>query len=227
LCLILSSVTNSKEIILLAIKFRIGGTLRYLSHAQMLQMFQRACIRAGINLCFSEGMNPRPKMSLPLPRPVSVESDDELLTIRVHTSEGICDTVKESLSRQLPEGCELISVDAAADLKPFQPIAMTYVFPVRREYLDNRLKSVVEQLSRSESLTIRKDTSKDGLKDKKIVDIRPFLKSIEINKTDIIAACAITPAGSVNPRQLLELLELDAHKLGGAIKRTDVQWQDV
>jgi radical SAM-linked protein len=172
-------------------------------------------------------MNPRPRLSLPLPRPVSVESDDELLTIRVHTGIGICDSVKNSLSQQLPVGCELLSVDIAGHAKPVQPISMTYVFPVRQEYLDSRLISAVEQLSRSESLNIRKETSKDVLKDKKIVDIRPFLKSIEINKTDIIAVCVMTQAGSINPRQIMELLELDTVKLGGAIRRTDVRWQDV
>jgi hypothetical protein len=72
----------------LVVKFKIGGSLRFLSHAETLRVLQRACVRAGINLQYSRGFNPRPKMSLPLPRPVGVESDDELLTLRAYKSTG-------------------------------------------------------------------------------------------------------------------------------------------
>ena len=76
-------IVASNETILLVMKFRIGRSLRFLSHAETLSLFQRACVRAGIDLCYSQGFNPRPKLSLPLPRPVGVESDDELLAVRV------------------------------------------------------------------------------------------------------------------------------------------------
>ena len=74
------------DISLLVIKFKIGGNLRFLSHAQTLMVFRRACIRAGIKIQYSQGFNPRPRLSLPLPRPVGVASDDELLCLRVRKS---------------------------------------------------------------------------------------------------------------------------------------------
>ena len=96
---------------LLVIKFRIGGLLRYLSHAETLRLFERACVRAGINLQYSQGFNPHPRLSLPLPRPVGVDSDDELLTLKVHWelnpgAEQLKEqSIKDALSAQLPEGC--------------------------------------------------------------------------------------------------------------------------
>ena len=38
-------------------------------------------IRAGIEVRYSEGFNPRIKMSLPFPRSVGIEADDELLCV--------------------------------------------------------------------------------------------------------------------------------------------------
>jgi radical SAM-linked protein len=75
-------VSNTVSVL---IKFKIEGSLRYLSHAETLRLFQRACARAGVNLQYSQGFNPRPKLSLALPRSVGVESDDEMLILRVQT----------------------------------------------------------------------------------------------------------------------------------------------
>ncbi len=208
-------IGTSDDTILLAIKYRIGGSLRYLSHAQMLRLFQRACVRAGINLQYSQGMNPHPKMSLPLPKTVAVESDDELLTIRTHIGDEIhnnqyleqsctiCNTIKDSLSKQLPGGCELISVNIAGPTQSFQPSSATYIISVRRECIDQRLRTAIEQLSASESLVVRREAFNQGSTNQKwdtgikIVDVRPFLRSIELNGTDIIAVCEITSAGAI------------------------------
>jgi radical SAM-linked protein len=219
---------------LLTVKFRIRGTLIYLSHAQMLRLFQRACARADINLQFSQGMNPHPKMSLPLPRPVAVESDNELLTMRIHTGDDagdsrmLCDTIKIELSRQLPAGCELISVDFAEPGQSFIPILATYIIPLRQDCLDERLRLAIDNLLASESVVVRREhrstDNKNGTS-YKIVDVRPFLRSLELNGTDIIAVCEITQSGAINPREIMELLGIEAHALATPIKRTNVQWQ--
>ena len=63
----------------LVVKFRISGSLSYLSHRETMTMFDRALVRAQVKLKYSEGFNPRPKLSLPLPRSVGIASDAELL----------------------------------------------------------------------------------------------------------------------------------------------------
>jgi len=230
---------------LLVIKFKIGGSLRFLSHAQMLRVFQRACVRAGISVQYSQGFNPRPKLSLPLPRPVGVESDDELLCLRVHKStsaqvhKGISSqehksiSVQEhkSISAQLPEGCELLSISAAKANTSFQPCSATYVFAVRKDYLNDRLRATIKRLLASESINVRRriDAKNSKLKTQnsklKNVDVRGFLKSIELNDRGIIVECEISPAGSIRVEEILNLLELDAEKLAGPIRRTNVQWR--
>ncbi|MHC4625895.1 MAG: DUF2344 domain-containing protein, partial [Planctomycetota bacterium] len=43
------------------IKFRVRDTLRFLSHAETLRVFQRACVRGHIKILYSQGFNPRPR----------------------------------------------------------------------------------------------------------------------------------------------------------------------
>ncbi|MHC4541611.1 MAG: TIGR03936 family radical SAM-associated protein [Planctomycetota bacterium] len=220
---------------LLAIRFKVEGSLMFLSHAETLKVFQRACVRARIRVRYSEGFNPRPKLSLPLPRPVGVESDDELLCVRLERDPAAGDApgeteadwesrIKDALDAQLPEGCELLSVSQARVGASFQPRSATYVVPVQPEYFNDELRATVERVLASESLPLRRPIDKNGLKFKN-VDVRGFLKSIKTADGRIIAECEIRPDGSVRVDELLKLLGLDERMLASPVRRTNVQWQ--
>jgi radical SAM-linked protein len=215
----------SKETILLVIKFKIGGSLRFLSHAETLKLFQRACVRAGINMQYSRGFNPRQKLSLPLPRTVAVASDGDLLCLKINEStSNLCATVKSKLSAQLPKGCELLSVERFQPNVSFQPTSATYILPVRTEYINAKVKAGVERVLASESLILRRRMDAKNSKFKN-VDVRPFLKSIEIGDNTIVVECKISSAGTVRVDEILKLLELDAEILTAPIRRTNVKWQ--
>ncbi len=230
-------IALSNETILLVIKFMIEGNLRFLSHAQMLRLFQRACVRAGIEIQYSQGFNPRPRLSLPLPRPVGIASDDELLCLRVRKSTSaqehkcISEQVHKSISAQVPEGCELLSVNVAKAGASFQPCSATYVLAVRKEYLNEELKATIKRLLASESLILERQIGKKKSRIEnqesriKNIDVRGFLKSIELDGNSIIVECKISSAGSIRVEEILKLLELDVEKLASPIKRTGVQWQ--
>lgn len=224
------NITPPNETILLAVKFKIGGSLRFLSHAEMLRVFQRACARANLRVCYSEGFNPRPKLSLPLPRPVGVEADDELLCLRVEHdpapafSEADALRINADLAAQLPEGCELLSVKIAGVGTSFQARSATYILPVSSKDLDERLQTTVERLLASEGLPIRRRMDAKGLRVKN-VDVRGFLTSIKLDNRDIMVECRISPAGSMRVDEILGLLELDEGKLSGPVRRTNVQWR--
>jgi len=219
-------IVASDETILLVIKFKITGNLRFLSHAEMLSLFQRACARAGISLRYSQGFNPRPRLSLPLPRTVGVASDDDLLCIKVRTSTKCPDLeqFKTRLSAQLPAGCQLLTVDLAQPKTSFQPCAAAYVLQVRPELISRKLKSTAKRLLASKSLNIhRRIDARGNLRD---VDVRPFVKSIEFDDKNIAVECKISSDGSIRVEEILKLLELDVRNLATPIRRTSVQWQE-
>jgi len=220
----------SNETILLVMKFKIGGSLRFLSHAETVKLFQRACVRAGINMRYSQGFNPRPRLSLPLPRTVAVASDDDLVCLRVNRDPNgpqVADyesRIKDRLSGQLPKDCVLLSVEAAEANVSYQPDSATYIFSVPPEYINEKLKAVIERLIASESLNLQRRGDAKNLKFKN-VDVRPFLKSIETGDKAIVVECKISSAGTVRVDEILKLLELDAEMLTAPVRRTNVQWQ--
>ena len=204
--------------------------MRFLSHAETVKVFQRACVRAGIEVQYSRGFNPRPKLSIPLPKSVGVESDDDLMCLRVNRDPNerrVMDyesRIKARLSEQLPEGCELLSVSVANAKTSFQPSLATYVLPVRREYLNEKLKATIKRLLASESLNLQRRIDVKNSKFKN-VDVRRFLKSIELDNKGIVVECKISSSGSIRVEEILKLLELDADELAAPIRRISVQWQ--
>ena len=219
----------SKETILLVIKFKIGGSLRFLSHAETLKLFQRACVRAGIDMQYSQGFNPRPKLSLPLPRTVGVASDDDILCLRASrdlNGQRVTEyesRIRAGLAGQLPGGCELLSVEVAKENTSYQPTSATYILPLRPEYINGEQKSRIERLLERDSCNLQRriDAKKERFKN---VDVRPFLKSIEMVDSEIVVECKISPEGTIRVDEILELLELDTEDLTGPIKRTNVKW---
>ncbi len=206
------------------IRFKISGNLRFLSHAETVKVFQRACARAGIKIRHSQGFNPRPKLSLPLPRSVGVESDDDLLCLRVEDSASSFDgeQFKAGLCEQLPEDCELLSVKVAEAKASFQPSCATYILVVQEGYANEKLKTRIENLLASDSFNVQRRINARG--DTRSVDVRAFLKSIELDDRNIAVECKISSAGSIRVDEILKLLERDVENLAAPVRRTSVEW---
>jgi radical SAM-linked protein len=214
---------------LVLLKFRIWGNLRFLSHAETMKVFQRACARAGVDVAHTEGFNPRPRLSLPLPRSVGVESDEELLAFVVRCDDGedaavdLEGRVRRRLSEQLPEGCEILSCTAVRGARAPLPRSAVYLLAVRPEYLGEQLRNRIKDLLASETLVLRRrvDEKASRFKD---VDVRSFLKSIELKNGCVSVECEISSCGSIRVEEILDILSLDVAQLARPIKRTSVQW---
>lgn len=63
--------------------FSKTGDARFLSHHDLLRLFERACRRAGLPVRRTEGFNPRPRLFFPSPCPTGVEGLGEILEIEL------------------------------------------------------------------------------------------------------------------------------------------------
>ena len=59
--------------------FEKTGMAAYISHLDLMRLFQRSFKRAGFSLTHTKGFNPRPSVSIALPMSLGVESCCELL----------------------------------------------------------------------------------------------------------------------------------------------------
>jgi radical SAM-linked protein len=83
---------------------------RHLSHLELLRLLIRAFKRAGLNLIYSKGFHPLPKLSFASALPVGTESIHETVDFELHETMPIS-SVKEEISRQLPSGIRVIGVE--------------------------------------------------------------------------------------------------------------------
>ena len=93
----------------LRFKFRKVGRLRYVSHLELVRTVSKAATRAGIPCWFTQGFNPVPKIVFGTPMSVGMESECELMELRLTERIDPADAL-ERLNRATPE--ELTFLDA-------------------------------------------------------------------------------------------------------------------
>ncbi|MBL7139633.1 MAG: DUF2344 domain-containing protein [Planctomycetes bacterium] len=193
--------------------FRVEDDKRFLSHHDMMRLWERALRRAALPLRFSQGFNPRPRMSLPEPRSVGITSEAEILEFELADWVNP-DAVLERLRGQLPSGVEIDSLDLIRPTDKARPDTVVYV--ARLEVPPPDLRERAERLlARAEAPIVRHRPKGD-----KALDARAFLRAIETPGGGTVRMTLATgPTGTVRPDEVLRLMGLDDE----AIARADIR----
>ena len=101
----------------LRIRFSRGQEVKFISHLDIMRLWHRALIRAGISLAYSEGFNPHPRMSLAAPLAVGVTSEAELMDITL-TRFVSPHFFTSAVGQQLPPGIEILQAYPVAPTLP-------------------------------------------------------------------------------------------------------------
>lgn len=220
------------------VRFRIGGWLRFLSHAETLRTLERACTRAQLPIKYTQGFNPHPKLSLPLPRTVGVESDDELMAVKLFRAEGLSSDgyadgvdpawparMKEALAHELPGDIVIDSVSMVEPNARIQPRWAEYVFSLQEEERAatiERIENRIAEIRDIERLTIERATPNQ--REGRRIDVKPFIESIRVEDGRVVARCHVSNAGTIRVDEIMTLLELTPGDLDGPIRRAHVAW---
>ncbi len=84
--------------------FEKTGTAVWMSHLDLMRVFQRAFQRARLPLTHTQGFNPRPSVSIALPLSVGVESVCELLDFDLEGEKPTGEEIKNRLNAALVPG---------------------------------------------------------------------------------------------------------------------------
>lgn len=90
--------------------FSKTDSARYLSHLELVRVFTRALRRAGLNLVYSQGYHPMPKLSFSPALPVGMESLHEIVDIELYETMPFS-VAKEKIDQQLPHGIEIEDIE--------------------------------------------------------------------------------------------------------------------
>ena len=93
------------------ILFEKTGNAVYISHLDLMRLFQRAFKRGGLNLKHTQGFSPRAMVSIALPLSVGVESVCEILDYElVGQDELSFEEIRDRLNRTMPSGVRVLEV---------------------------------------------------------------------------------------------------------------------
>jgi radical SAM-linked protein len=150
--------------------FSRGGPARYLSHLDTSRAVQRTFARAGVPIALSQGMRPKPRISLPLPLPVGAAGLDELAVIEVPDDVPGSAAALRALRAAAPPGLEPLSVVVVGDQHP-RPQAREVEYACRIEADAGALSAAVERYA-SEDSVVRERVSPKG---RRTLDLKEFV----------------------------------------------------
>ena len=101
----------------LRIRFSRGEEIKFISHLDIMRLWERAIRRAQISLAYSEGFSPHPRISLAAPLAVGITGEAELMDVFVSTWVSP-HWFTNAVSRQLPLGIEILGVYQVAPNVP-------------------------------------------------------------------------------------------------------------
>lgn len=178
------------------VRFSKTGKLRFLSHHDLMRLFERALRRSGLELRMTEGYNPHAVLSFPTALGLGIESDDEILEFELSrwTAPKL---VQSSLGGQLPEGVAVASVEA------FDRKERSYVdfveyraqCPGQADGLDARVRDFLAL----------KECKVERVSDKgsKTVEIRQYVLAADFEVDCVLLRIRITDQGTAKPEEVL------------------------
>lgn len=182
--------------------FEKTGNAIYISHLDLMRVFQRAFKRAGLPLTHTRGFNPRPSVSIALPLSLGVESGCELLDFDLEGEKIPYEEIMLRLNNALVEGVQVRSVyDEAGKLKNLAFLECT----VTLEY-DNGIPECaheqIESLFSQQEVTVEKK-SKNGTAEQNII---PMIRRIRVKQESgselALHALICCQNPTLNPMQL-------------------------
>ncbi len=156
----------------LRITFAKGEEIKYISHLDLMRLWERTLRRARVPLGYSQGFNPQPKMALAAALPVGFTSRGEVMDIVLDRRISPYNFAR-SLAPHLPPGLELLSVEEVYPKLPSlqsQVRAAEYRVTVAWDGSQGAMEGRLGQLLSAEQL-LRQRRGKD-------YDLRPLIEDL-------------------------------------------------
>ena len=159
--------------------FKKSGNAIWISHLDLMRLFQRTFKRAGLPLKHTQGFNPRPSVSIALPLSVGVESCCELLDFDLDCEYSQWDQLAERLNSVLVEDVSVLQ--AYSDGRKIRDISLmrSLITLGYDRVVPAGAADAIGALLRRDSVTVTKKT-KSGLQEQ---DIIPMIRRFEVRET--------------------------------------------
>ncbi len=162
--------------------FTFGKTaeLKWLGHLDMMRVFERAVRMSGVEVAYTQGFNPRVKMSIASALPLGATADNELVTIHLAGNVDPKDALIR-LNKRLPEGLKLTSARVLNRARELSVYASEFVVECGMQNAESdmaELRAAVDELLARERIPwVRESGGK-----RREVDLRPGIARLQVDE---------------------------------------------
>ncbi|MBE6917343.1 MAG: DUF2344 domain-containing protein [Ruminococcaceae bacterium] len=187
--------------------FEKTGNAVFISHLDLMRLFQRAFKRAGLPLTHTQGYSPRPSVSIALPLSVGVSSQCELLDFDL-TEYGVSyPEMVEKLNAVLVDGVRILEIyPEVSKIKHLAYLDCELTLEYDRG-VPADAEGEITKLFAASSLTVEK-SGKNGTSE---VDIIPMMRNVTISRVDDNMLCLrariCCQNPSLNPNLIVAAIE--------------------
>ncbi len=188
--------------------YQVSGVLKFLSHLDLLKLFNRALLRAGLPAAYSEGFNPHPKISFGPPRGVGQEGRREQGDLQLK-AEVAPDEVCRRLNLALPENVRVLS---ARNVPDTEPALMAQInLAVYEAELPQRLSADLRaELAAKSADFLAADkieiVRRRPKKRDKVINLRAGVQNLDWQDNILHLEIPFAEGGSVKPTEVLQYL---------------------
>lgn len=217
---------------LIRTKFKKEGDMIYISHLDLQQLLQRAFRRAEIDLVYSQGFNPHPKISYGNALALGTESQGEYVDVEIEDDLSVEEYLSK-MNEQLPEGIDFVK--AMEITKQTPSLASTieygeyiYTIELEKSLTKEFIKSKMLEFMAQDEIMITKKNKKGKIVES---DIRPMIKQFDLlnlNEEVIVLEAMIATGSKANLNnsifipKIVDMLGLDMDPLDIDILRRDL-----
>ena len=195
---------NNNTLITLRVKFYKTGNLQYISHLDLVRTMMKVIVRAKLPLWYTEGFNPKPKITFAAPLSIGTESMCEFMDVRLTEKIDISVAMKR-LNENMTDEMQVTDVyyptDKLTSLK-----WLGYEIVVSSNGINEEKLQKCNEMFASDTLIVLKKT-KSGEND---VDIKPLIKnaSTDVRNGKLFVSCVLSADSSqfLNPEYIIKLL---------------------
>ncbi len=191
--------------------FKKVDACKYISHLDLNRTMTRAIRRAEVPLWYTEGFNPHPFITFPLPISLGIDGISECMDIRIVEEAYDLSQIPEKMNKYLPDGIRVFKAcEPKLDAKYIAYAKYTADFScdsISNKELFESIKGILD----SAELVIEKKT-KAGMKD---IDLLPHIKDLKLSDWEESIKMDITlPAGNTTNIGLTLLIKAIEKYLG-------------
>lgn len=186
----------------------------------MMRLMTRALARAEAPLRFSQGFNPRPRLSLPLPRPVGVAAVDDLMVTELDEPIDPGD-IPGRLARQTPEGVDPTRSELLTDPAGVYPVRAELSLQIEPNQR-NRLQQKLDELAGLDAWPTVRPGGRG--KQDRTLDLRPLVEQAGLEDDRLRIVLVPCRQRWARVQELLHLLDLDEQFDRARLVRSNVAW---